>query len=92
MFKQLLNFSVEIGFVNILGAFSFLYHLLQLEETSSHICSILLKKKDPSQVMINVSCRGVSVRVQVCRRELHTHIHLDYVRIEFLSCIYIYIY
>ena len=67
------------------------YHLLQLEETYSHRCSIL-KEKDPSQVMINVSCRGVRAEVQVCRRELHTHIHLDYARIEFLSCIYIYIY
>ena len=27
------------------------------------------------------------VRVQVFRREFHTHIHLDYVRVKFLSCI-----
>ena len=25
--------------------------------------------------------------VQVSRREFHTHIHLDYVRLEILSCI-----
>ena len=25
-------------------------------------------------------------RVQVSMRELHTHIHLDYVRVEILSC------
>ena len=30
---------------------------------------------------------GVKIEVQVSRRELHTHIHLDYDRIEFLSCI-----
>ena len=30
---------------------------------------------------------GVRVEVQVFKRELHTHIHLDYVRVEFLSCI-----
>ena len=29
--------------------------------------------------------------VQVSRREFHTHIHLDYTRVEFLSYIYIYI-
>ena len=28
-----------------------------------------------------------SDRVQVLRRELHTHIHLDYVRVEIISCI-----
>ena len=26
---------------------------------------------------------GARARVQVSRRELHTHIHLDYVRVEF---------
>ena len=39
---------------------------------------------------ICISACGVwraSVRVQVFRREFHTHIHLDYVRIKFLSCI-----
>ena len=30
---------------------------------------------------------GVRVRVQVSRRDRHTHIHLDYARVEFLSCI-----
>ena len=30
---------------------------------------------------------GVRVRVQVFRREIHTHIHLDYAKIEILSCI-----
>ena len=27
------------------------------------------------------------VGVQVSRRKFHTHIHLDYTRVEFLSCI-----
>ena len=30
---------------------------------------------------------GVRAEVQVSRRELHTHIHIDYVRVEFISCI-----
>ena len=32
---------------------------------------------------------GVRVRVQVSKREFHTHIYLNYVRIEFLSYIII---
>ena len=30
---------------------------------------------------------GVSARIQVSRKEFHTHIHLNYIRVEFLSCI-----
>ena len=30
---------------------------------------------------------GVRVGVQVSKRGLYTHIHLDYARVEFLSCI-----
>ena len=30
---------------------------------------------------------GVKVGVQVPNREIHTHIHLDYSKVEFLSCI-----
>ena len=30
---------------------------------------------------------GAKAEVQIFRRKFHTHIHLDYVRIEFLSCI-----
>ena len=30
---------------------------------------------------------GVRVEVQVSKREFHTHIHLDLVRVKFLSCI-----
>ena len=30
---------------------------------------------------------GARIEVQDFKRELHTHIHLDYVRVEFLSCI-----
>ena len=30
---------------------------------------------------------GVRVVVQVSKRELHRHIHLDLARLEFLSCI-----
>ena len=30
---------------------------------------------------------GVRAEVQVSRRELHTHIHLNYVRVEILFCI-----
>ena len=30
---------------------------------------------------------GVRGRVQVFKRELYTHIHIDYVRVEFISCI-----
>ena len=30
---------------------------------------------------------GVSAGIQVFRRELHTHIHLNYTKVEFLSCI-----
>ena len=33
-----------------------------------------------------MGCGGKKAGVQVSRRELHTHIHLDYVRVEFLSC------
>ena len=38
------------------------------------------------------STRGVGVwdakdGIQISRNELHTHIHLDYVRVEFLFCI-----
>ena len=38
---------------------------------------------------ISINTCGCEVRtgVQVSKRELHTHIHLDYVRVEFLSCI-----
>ena len=32
---------------------------------------------------------GARVGVQVSRRKIHTHIHLDYARIKILSCIYI---
>ena len=35
---------------------------------------------------------GIRVGVQVSKRGLYTHIHLDYTRVEFLSCIKIYIY
>ena len=39
-------------------------------------------------ISINI-CEVWSVRagVQVSKRELYTHIHLDYVRVEILSCI-----
>ena len=30
---------------------------------------------------------GGSAGIQVSRRELHTHIHLNYTKVEFLSCI-----
>ena len=30
---------------------------------------------------------GVRGRIQVSKNELHTHIHLNYIRIEILSCI-----
>ena len=30
---------------------------------------------------------GVRVRVQFSRKEFHTHIYLDYDRVDFLSCI-----
>ena len=33
-----------------------------------------------------VGCRG-KAGIQVSRREIHTHIHLDWARIEILSCI-----
>ena len=29
---------------------------------------------------------GVNAGVQVSRREIHTHMHLDYARVEILSC------
>ena len=35
----------------------------------------------------NISACRVKIGVQVSKRELYTHIHLDYVRIEILSCI-----
>ena len=34
-----------------------------------------------------VGCGGIRVGVQVSKREFYTHIHLDYVRIKFISCI-----
>ena len=33
---------------------------------------------------------GVMIEIQVFRKKFHTHIHLDYVRVEFLSCIIYY--
>ena len=30
---------------------------------------------------------GTMAKIQVSRREFHTHIHLDYTRIKFQSCI-----
>ena len=30
---------------------------------------------------------GVRVGIQVFRKEFHTYIHLNYIRVEFLSCI-----
>ena len=39
------------------------------------------------QVRVLVKCEGGKGRVQISKREFHTHIHLDYVIIEFLSCI-----
>ena len=39
------------------------------------------------QVLSAYGVWGVRVGVQVSRRELHTYIHLDYVRVEFLYCI-----
>ena len=34
-----------------------------------------------------VGCGGIRAGVQVSKREFHTHIHLDYVRVKFLYCI-----
>ena len=34
-----------------------------------------------------VGCGRARVGVQVSKREFHTRIHLDYVRVKFLSCI-----
>ena len=34
-----------------------------------------------------VGCRRARGGVQIFKREFHIHIHLDYARIEFLSCI-----
>ena len=42
-----------------------------------------------SYIFKNCAC-GVweaRVEIQVSRREFHTHIHLDYVKVKFLSCI-----
>ena len=35
---------------------------------------------------------GVRVGIQVSKNKFHTHIYLDYDRVEFLFCIYIFIY
>ena len=32
-----------------------------------------------------VGCEGAKAGVLVSRRELHTHIHLDYIRVEIIS-------
>ena len=38
-------------------------------------------------MLVECEMWGVRARVQVYRRGLYTYIHLDYVRIKFLSCI-----
>ena len=44
-------------------------------------CAPLMRRS-----LILVGCEGAKAGVQVSRRELHTYIHLNYVRVEFLSC------
>ena len=39
------------------------------------------------QVQSSCEVRGTRPRVQVFRRELYIHIHLDYAKVEFLSYI-----
>ena len=34
-----------------------------------------------------MGCGGARAEIQVSRREIHTHIHLDYAKVEILSCI-----
>ena len=43
------------------------------------------------KVEVLVGCGGARPGIQVSRRELHTHIHLDYDTVEFLSYIKKYI-
>ena len=52
-----------------------------------NICTIAHSWCDDHSTSISV-CRvwGARTRVQVSKRELYTHIHLDYIRIEILSC------
>ena len=33
-----------------------------------------------------VGCGRVRTKIQFSRRELHTHVHLNYARVEFISC------
>ena len=52
--------------------------------SSSHIFGAMVIL----QVYVLVGCGGgAKAGVQVSRREFHIHIHLDYDRAEFLSCI-----
>ena len=44
-------------------------------------CAPLMRRS-----LILVGCEGAKARIQVSRRELHTHIHLNQARIEFLYC------
>ena len=39
-----------------------------------------------SYILSTCGVWGARVRVQISKRKLHTHIHLDYVRVEILSC------
>ena len=64
-----------------------------------HYTSSYNSKNDNEVITAHLWCSGHSTsidtyrvwgardRVQVSRREFHTHIHLDYVGVEILSCI-----
>ena len=60
---------------------------VRLKSTKAHIWH------DSHSISISMcGVWSVRVKIQVFRKKLHTHIHLNYVRVEFLSCKKIYIY
>ena len=56
--------------------------ILKSHVTTAHLCY-----NGYSTSMNAYELWGVRAEIQIFRKEFHTHIHLDYVNIEILSCI-----
>jgi len=78
-----------INVVKTLIIICILYQLRHVRMLALLLCT--LSAIITSQILSTYRVWKARVRIQVFRGELHTHIHLDYTTIEFLSCIYIYI-
>ena len=74
--------KVKLGFLPISCQITFTLVLITLNYTTVHsLCN--------NQSTSTSACRVWEVRAgfEVSRRELHTHINLDQIRVEFLTCI-----